>query len=198
MNAPAPHPDADAYAVELTAWRDELDALRAILLAIDGLEETIKWRKPCYVGGGGNVAIFQPFRDQCALMFFQGALLDDPSGALREQGEHSRSAMRLEFRSIADVTGARDVITALVSDAIRVNERGERVERTPADEPPYPEELALALDSDPALRDAWDRLTPGRRRGYLLHFGDAKQPATRIARIERHAPRILEGFGMHD
>ena len=159
----------------------------------------MKWYKPCYSHGGSNIAIFQPFKELCALLFFKGALLEDPEGALTEQGENTRSALRLEFRSVADVTSATKTIQTLVQDAIRVERAGLSVpQRASTDDEPYPEELHLVLDADAALRDAWERLTPGRRRGWLLHFNAAKQSRTRVARIERAAPRILEGFGMHD
>lgn len=192
------HPTTvDDYAATLATWQDEFASLRPILLAC-GLDETVKWRKPCYCSDQRNIAIFQPFSESCALMFFKGALLEDPNGALREQGEHSRSAMRLEFRSVDEVRAAEETITALVRDAIRVEDAGLKVERSPSDEPEYPEELVDALESDPALLEAFQNLTPGRRRGWLLHFGSAKQSATRAARVERAAPRILEGFGLHD
>ena len=135
----------------------------------------------------------------CALLFFKGVLLDDPDGALKEQGENTRSALRLEFRSVADVTAAEAAIAPLAQDAIAVEQAGLSVpKRAPADDGPYPEELVMLLDADAALRDAWERLTPGRRRGWLLHFNAAKQSKTRLARVERATPLILEGFGMHD
>jgi uncharacterized protein YdeI (YjbR/CyaY-like superfamily) len=164
-----------------------------------GLDEELKWRKPCYTHDGSNVVIFQPFKDLCALLFFKGALLEDPDGALKEQGENTRSALRLEFRSVADVTAAKSTIAALAQDAIRIEQAGLSVpKRDSADDGPYPDELYTLLAADPALRDAWERLTPGRRRGWLLHFNGAKQSKTRVARIERATPLILEGFGMHD
>jgi uncharacterized protein YdeI (YjbR/CyaY-like superfamily) len=185
------------YIEGMRAWQAELEALRPVLLGA-GLKEEFKWYKPCYTHGGSNIVIFQPFKELCALLFFKGALLDDPDQALKEQGENTRSALRLEFRSVADVTAAKRTIAALVKDAIRVEEAGLSVPRAPADDGPYPDELFMLLDADPALRDAWERLTPGRRRGWLLHFNGAKQSNTRVARIERATPRILEGFGMHD
>jgi uncharacterized protein YdeI (YjbR/CyaY-like superfamily) len=182
----------------MRAWRPEFEALRPVLLRA-GLDEELKWRKSCYTHGGSNVVIFQPFKDLCALLFFKGALLEDPDGALKEQGENTRSALRLEFRSVADVTAAKKTIAALAQDAIRVEEAGLSVpKRAPDDDGPYPDELHAQLAADPALRDAWERLTPGRRRGWLLHFNGAKQSKTRVARIERATPLILEGFGMHD
>lgn len=191
-------PRVAAYLEEMRAWRAEFVALRPVLLGA-GLEEELKWYKPCYTHGGSNIVIFQPFKELCALMFFKGSLLNDPDGALKEQGGNTRSALRLEFRSVADVTAAQRTITALIKDAIRVEQAGLSVpKRAPSDDGPHPEELDVMLDADPALRDAWERLTPGRRRGWVLHFNGAKQSATRVARIERATPRILEGFGMHD
>jgi uncharacterized protein YdeI (YjbR/CyaY-like superfamily) len=191
-------PRVAEYIDGMPAWRPEFEALRPFLLRA-GLEEDFKWRKPCYTHDGSNVVIFQPFKDICALLFFKGALLDDPDGALKEQGENTRSALRLEFRSVADVKSAKPTITALAQDAIRVEQAGLSVpKRAPDDDGPYPDELQNLLAADPALREAWNRLTPGRRRGWLLHFTAAKQSKTRVARIERAIPQILEGFGMHD
>jgi uncharacterized protein YdeI (YjbR/CyaY-like superfamily) len=182
----------------MPAWRAEFAALRPVLLQ-SGLQEDFKWSKPCYSHDGANVVIFQPFKEMCALLFFKGALLEDPEGALRRQGDNTRSALRLEFRSVAEVTRAKGIIAALVKDAIRVQRAGLSLpDRDPADADPYPEELVITLAADPGLREAWQRLSPGRRRGWLLHFNAAKQSRTRLARIERAIPRILEGFGMHD
>jgi uncharacterized protein YdeI (YjbR/CyaY-like superfamily) len=111
-------PRVDEYAAGLDRWRDEFAALRTILLDTE-LTEALKWYKPCYTHAGKNIAIFQPFNDRSALMFFKGALLDDPNGLLRGQGKDSRSSLRLEFRSVADVTGTESELR-LVADAIRV------------------------------------------------------------------------------
>jgi uncharacterized protein YdeI (YjbR/CyaY-like superfamily) len=198
MTATPKDPQVTEYIARMGAWRAEFEALRPVLLRA-GLDEEFKWYKPCYAHGGSNVVIFQPFKELCALLFFKGALLQDPDGALREQGQNTRSALRLEFRSLADVRAAERTIVALVHDAIRVEQAGLSIpERAPTDDGHYPDELGALLDADPALRDAWERLTPGRRRGWLLHFNGAKQSKTRVARIERATPLILEGFGMHD
>lgn len=188
----------DEYAASLGNWGDEFAALRAILLDTD-LTEAFKWHKPCYTFAGKNIVIFQPFKDLCALMFFKGALLSDPNALLREQGENSRSSLRLEFRSRSDVTDMEKALRDLVADAIRVEQNGLRVkEATPPGRGDYPDELLAIMERDPALRDAFERLTPGRQRGYLLHFNGAKQSATRAARIERSQGRIMEGFGLYD
>jgi uncharacterized protein YdeI (YjbR/CyaY-like superfamily) len=188
----------DEYAARLKHWRDEFATLRTILWDTE-LTEEFKWYKPCYTHAGKNIVIFQPFNDLCALMFFKGALLNDPKALLREQGEDSRSSRRLEFRSVADVTRTSSALRALVADAIRVEQAGLRVTKpAPPTRRDYPHELATLMDADPAFRDAFERLTPGRQRGYLLHFNGAKQSATRMARIERMQDRIMEGFGLHD
>lgn len=188
----------DEFAASLQRWRDEFAALRTILSGTD-LTEAFKWRKPCYTHAGKNIAIFQPFNELCALMFFKGVLLSDPEGLLREQGEDSRSSLRLEFRSVADVTRAESALRDLVADAIRVQQAGLRVkEPAPPTYRDYPDELVALMEADPSFRDAFERLTPGRQRGYLLHFNGAKQSATRAARIERVQDRIMEGFGLHD
>ena len=188
----------DEYAACLERWCDELAALRRILLDT-GLIEEFKWHKPCYTHAGKNIVIFQPFIDLCALMFFKGALLNDPGDLLREQGENSRSSLRVEFRSVADVTSVESALRDLVADAVRVEQAGLSVKKpappTPRD---YPVELTALMEANPAFRDAFERLTPGRKRGYVLHFNGAKQSATRAARIERVQDRIMEGFGMHD
>jgi uncharacterized protein YdeI (YjbR/CyaY-like superfamily) len=188
----------DDYAARLERWSDEFAALRSILAETE-LTEDFKWRKPCYTHAGKNIVIFQPFNDLCALMFFKGALLNDPRAVLREQGENSRSSLRLEYRSLAEVTSMKSVLCELVEDAIRVEQAGQRVEAAPPPtERDYPGELTALMDADPAFRDAFERLTPGRKRGYLLHFNAAKRSATRAARIERVQDRIMEGFGLHD
>src|ERR1700748_536768 len=142
-------PRVAEYVEKMSAWRPEFEALRPGLLGA-GLDEDFKWGKPCYTHDGSNVVIFQPFKDLCALLFFKGALLEDPDGALKEQGENSRSALRLEFRSVADVTAAETTIAALAEDAIRVERDGLSVpKRAPTDDGPYPDELRPLLAADP-------------------------------------------------
>lgn len=197
MAAHATHPDVDTYAGGLSNWREEFDALREMLLAL-GLTEELKWRKPCYTRDGANIVIFQPFKDLCALMFFKGALLDDPAGLLREQGANSQSVLRLEFRSLADVRAAQDALPGYVQQAIANERDGLQVQKKETAEYDFPDELLSRFDEDPRFREAFEALTPGRQRGYLLHFAGAKQSATRVARIERYEDRILDGLGMHD
>ncbi len=188
----AQDPAVDAYLDRATAWRGEMRKLRAILLEC-GLEEGLKWGKPCFQLEGKNVAILQPFRKHCALMFFRGALLEDTHGLLRSQGPNSRSAMRLEFTDEAGIR--KTVVRSYVKQAMAVERAGLRVDLEATREPELPEELTRALRKDRALAKAFASLTPGRRRAYVLHFTGAKQSRTRVARIERCTPKILAGVG---
>lgn len=176
-------------------WREEALALRGILTGCGPAEER-KWAKPCYTQDGANICIIQRMKDHLALMFFKGALIADPEGLLKAQGPNSRSARRLEFTSLEQVAAQADAVRALVAAAIEVEQAGLEVEA--AGEPGLPEELTEAFHEDHDFRAAFEALTPGRQRGYILHFAGAKQPATRAARIEKHRARIFEGLGMHD
>ncbi len=175
---------------------EALSALRAILLAMP-LEERFKWRGPCYEAHGGNIATLWGFRDAAVLGLFKGALLDDPEWRLGRPGPNSRAVRTLRFLDAAEVLAAAPVIRAFVDQAIANEAAGRRVD-LPADDFDLPDALIEALDADPELREAWDALTPGRRRGWALHVGQAKQPATRVARIEKARARILAGKGLHD
>ena len=188
-------PRVDAYIRQSEQWPDEMAALRPILLDC-GLTEELKWGKPCYTHGGKNIVILQEMKDFLALMFFKGALLEDPAGVLEEQGPNSRSALRLCLRSAGDVVRLADVLSAYVEEAIVAENMGMKVDSAP--EPFLVEELQVRLDEDPAFRLAFEALTPGRQREYNLHLSGAKQAKTRRARIERIVPKILAGKGFRD
>ncbi len=185
----------DDYLETPGPWREEMRALRPILLDC-GLDEALKWAKPCYAHDGENIAIMQPMKDFLALMFFKGALVDDPDGLLREQGPNSRAAKRLEFTGIDAIMAAEAQVRALVASAIAVETSGAKL--PPRGELELPEELTEALADDAELSAAFDALTPGRQRGYALHIAGAKQAETRRNRIAKHRPRILAGKGLHD
>lgn len=179
-------------------WREEAEALRGILLEC-GLTEALKWRLPCYAHAGKNICIIQPMNDFLALMFFKGALLKDSDGLLERQGPNSRSGFRMRFTTLPEVVSAAEDIKAFVREAIEVEKAGLKVARANAVEASeYPEELSAVLAEDPELEAAFGRLTPGRQRGYVLHFAGAKQSQTRAARIRRCRPRILAGKGFLD
>ncbi len=189
------NPDVDEYIARSERWPDEMTGLRPILLS-RGLTEAIKWGKPCYSHEGANVVILQEMKDFLALMFFKGSLLDDSEGVLEEQGPNSRSARRMCFRSVDDVSRLADAVRSYVDQAIGVEEAG--LEVGPAPELQLVGELQERLDRDPALGAAFAGLTPGRQREYNLHFSSAKQAKTRRARVEKLAPKILEGKGFRD
>lgn len=188
-------PKVDAFVNRAKMWRDEIQKLRSILIE-SGLDEELKWGKPCYLFEGANVAIIQPFKEHCALMFFKGALLEDTHGLLRSQGQNTQSAMRLEFRSEAQIT--KTVVKSYVKQAIAAEKAGLKVDFKAKRELELPEELAQALKKDRKLANAFHALTPGRQRSYVLHVAGAKQPQTRMARIEKSVDRILAGKGLNE
>lgn len=176
-------------------WKGEAETLRQILLDC-GLTEELKWGKPCYSFEGGNIAIIQRMKDHLALMFFKGTLLDDPGGLLHAPGPNSRHGRRLHFTSAADVSERKGAIQDFVKAAIEAEKAGLELDAAP--EPELPDELVDCFDADPDFRAAFEALTPGRQRGYILHFSGARKSETRTARIEKHRQRILDGKGMHD
>ena len=184
-------PDVDGYFDDATEWPDEQRTLRKILRGTP-LVEAYKWKQPVYTHGNANLVTIWAFKDGCGLGFFKGVLLDDPDKVLEHVGENSRSAMKIVFRSTAEIDAAAPLIQAYVAEAIEREERGETVEFA-KDDLELPTELIEALAADPGLADAWDALTPGRRRSHVLHISGAKQSATRIARIERNRDKILAG-----
>ena len=188
-------PKVDAFVSRAKKWRGEIEKLRSILLDC-GLDEELKWGKPCFAFEGKNVAIVQPFKEHCSLMFFKGALLKDTHGLLRSQGENTQSALRLEFTSEAQVK--RAVVKSYVKQAIAVEKAGLAVDFKAKRELELPMELTRLLQKDRKLAKAFHSLTPGRQRGYVMHFTAAKQAQTRTARIEKCIPKILAGIGMND
>ena len=186
----------EAFFDEADAWGGELRALRAVLRDCPVSEEW-KWRSPVYTAHGGNVAILWGFKDYCGLGFFKGVLLKDPHGVLVQQGENSRSARLMKFHGVDEIAELEAVIRAYVAEAVANEKAGLKVD-LPKDDLDYPEELVDRLDGDPDFRAAFEGLTPGRRRGWVLHFSGAKQAATRAARVDKAAPKILAGKGMQD
>lgn len=199
---PDPRPDSrpdsriEAFFTEAPLWQTELSALRDLLLGC-GLAEIYKWRGPCYCFEGRNVAILWGFKDGCTLGFFKGVLLPDPEAILLPPGENSRAVRMVKFTDLAQITAATPTLVAYTKAAIALEQSGAKVTFAKEDLP-YPEDLITALEQNPDLALAFDALTPGRRRGYLLHFNQAKTSATKQARIRKHTARILEGKGMND
>ena len=188
--------DVDAYLADSDRWPGEIAAIRPILLSC-GLDETIKWGKPCYrIDDDDNVVLLQEFSDHLGLMFFQGVLLDDPEKVLHAQGPNTHGAKRMKFTSVGDVDKLAEVIETYVDEAIRHVRAGTELPPRPDEE--LATELQERLADDDALAEAFNELTPGRQREYNLHISDAKQAATRNRRIDKVVPRILAGKGLRD
>jgi uncharacterized protein YdeI (YjbR/CyaY-like superfamily) len=191
------NPAVDPYFNEAEKWPAELKKLRTIVLS-SGLTEELKWRSPCYTHEKSNVVILGEFKDYCALSFFKGALLKDPKKILVKPGDNTQSGRMLRFTSVKEITALESTIKAYLEEAIAVEESGAKINYKPVAEYEIPEELQNKFDEDSKFESAFDKLTPGRQKAYLLHFAGAKQSKTRTARIENCTPRILKGQGLHD
>ncbi|MHC2071132.1 YdeI/OmpD-associated family protein [Bremerella sp. T1] len=188
--------NVDQYIADHPQWKSELTALRKILLASE-LTEDWKWRAPCYTLDGKNVAMLAAFKNDCVLSFFKGALLKDPEGILVKPGENSQSARVVRFTSNTQVKERKSALQMYLAEAAE-NERSGKQVATSNKADPYPAELTAKLDEDPQLKTAFEALTPGRQRAYVMFFSAAKQSKTRTTRIEKFVPRILDGKGMND
>ena len=187
----------DAFLERAKNWRPEFEALRAII-ADSGLEEDFKWGQPCYTLDGHNVVLMHGFKEYCALLFFKGALMKDPKNLLIQQTENVQAARQIRFKELADITRQEKVLKSYIKDAIALEKSGAKVEMKKTAEFSFPEELERKMDDVPALRAAFEELTPGHQRAYLLHFSSAKQAKTRESRIDKCVQRILDGKGMDD
>jgi uncharacterized protein YdeI (YjbR/CyaY-like superfamily) len=178
-------------------WSAEYAALRRLCLA-SGLNEELKWGQACYDLNGANVVLIHGFKDYCALLFMKGALLKDPKGVLVQQTKNVQAARQIRFASLAEINKQKASVKAYIREAIAVEKSGAKVKMKSAAQFEVPEEFQQRMDGDPELADAFHALSPGRQKGYLLHFSGAKQAATRANRVEKHAPRILKGLGLDD
>jgi uncharacterized protein YdeI (YjbR/CyaY-like superfamily) len=176
-------------------WRQEAYDLRQILLEC-GLTEELKWGKPCYSCDGKNICIIQRMKGFLALLFFKGALLKDPDDILEAQGPNSHNGYRMRFTGVQDVARVAKSLKAYIREAIEVEKTGLKMKQ--ATDLEYPEELIAKFHEDPAFQSAFDKLTPGRKRGYILYFSDAKQSKTRVSRIDKYRPNILNGKGLQE
>jgi uncharacterized protein YdeI (YjbR/CyaY-like superfamily) len=190
------NPKIDQFLVQETRWRQEMEKLRIVCLA-SGLTEELKWGKPCYAFQGSNVVIIQGFKESCALMFCKGSLMKDPKGILQKPGESSQAARRIMFTSAREVVAMNAALKSYIHEAIGLEKAGLEVTFKKNPEP-VPEELKAKWKWMPALKTAFEALTPGRQRGYILYFSAAKQTKTREARIEKWQRHILSGKGMND
>lgn len=190
------NPKIDNFLSRADQWQQEMEELRTILLDC-GLTENLKWGKPCYSVPEGNIAIIQPFKESCALMFFKGVLLEDPDGVLEKPGENSRVARRIRFTSIEKIVEMEPILKSYIAEAIEAEKAGLEVD-TEEKKEPIPEELQTKFKENPDFKTAFEALTPGRQRGYLLYFSDAKQSKTRKRRVEKYMDKIFSGKGLRE
>ncbi len=177
-------------------WRDELIALREIILK-SGLKEEIKWSNPCYTFEGKNILMLSALKNHALIGFFKGSLIKDTYGVLVSPGKSSQADRRLVFTEVETVQDQEIIILDYIQQAIDIEKAGLKVAFKKNPEP-LPEELLVVFDSNPELKTAFESLTPGRQRGYILHFSQPKQAKTRFSRIEKLIPKILAGKGFHD
>jgi len=194
---PEQNPAVDAWIARQKHWNDEIPALRAVLLK-SGLHEDFKWGKPCYTHEGSNIVLIMPLKDTCTLLFTKGALMKDPKGVLVQPGAESQSARQMRFTSVAEISRFAKSLKTYLKDAIEVEAAGLKVAFKKSTDLVYPEEFQSRLDSNSALREAFQALTPGRQRQYHMFFSGAKQSKTREARVEKAIPLILDGQGLND
>lgn len=178
-------------------WQKEFKQLRKIVLDCQ-LTEDYKWMHPCYTLNGKNVVLIHGFKEYCALLFHKGALLKDAEKILIQQTENVQAARQIRFTNLSEIIGQEAKIKAYIYEAIEVERLGLEVKMKQTAEFDMPEELEEALNADTELKAAFEALTPGRQRGYLLHFSQPKQSKTRMSRIEKNIPRIFEGKGWND
>lgn len=187
----------DAFLARAKAWGAEMAALREIA-RVCPLDETMKWGQPCYTAKGANVVLIHGFKDYCALLFFKGALLEDPHKLLIRQTENVQASRQIRFRSLREIKERRALLKAYIEQAMAAEASGRKVEKAAPASTPLPPEFETRLAAWPELKSAFVALTPGRQRAYLLHFGAAKQVKTRTARIEKCEAAILAGKGLDD
>ena len=192
-----PNPKADFYFNQPSQWQEELIFLRSIISRMDVTEE-VKWRKPCYTQDGRNIVLLHYFKDYCALMFFKGALLADKDRVLVRISDNTQAARHMRFTNLSEIKAAETLLLDYIADAIAVEKSGRKLVYKNTKDYVIPLEFQTALTESPSLAAAFAKLTPGRQRGYLLHFSNAKHAKTRIARIEKYRARILDGFGLDD
>ncbi|MBC7400568.1 MAG: YdeI/OmpD-associated family protein [Mucilaginibacter sp.] len=191
------NPKVDFYFNKAKKWQQEQEKLRVIALDC-GLTEELKWGVPCYTFNNKNVVLIHAFKAYCAILFFKGTLLNDGEGMLIQQTENVQSARQLRFTSFLDIVDQEPVLKSYIHEAIELEKAGLKVELKKATEFNMPDEFQHKLNAIPELKAAFEALTPGRQRGYLLYFSSAKQSATRQARVEKYMPQILNGKGLDD
>jgi uncharacterized protein YdeI (YjbR/CyaY-like superfamily) len=191
------NPQVDEFLRKAEKWQEELERLRTICLDCM-LTEELKWGQPCYTFHGRNIVILGELKESCALSFFKGALLSDAHNLLLKPGENTQSGRWIKFANVQEIVKLEPMLKAYIYEAIEVEKAGLNVKLKETSDFFVPDELQHKLDTMPALKTAFEALTPGRQRGYLLYFAQPKQSKTRESRIEKWIPQILSGKGLND
>ena len=191
------NPKVDFYFSKAEKWQEEIKTLRAVVLSC-GLTEELKWGCPCYTSQNHNIVLIHVFKEYCALLFFKGSLLNDANGILIQQTKNVQAARQVRFTSVHQIVEMADMVKACIYEAIEVEKAGLKVQLKKPAEFPVAGEFQNKLDEMPALKTAFEALTPGRQRAYLLHFSAPKQSKTREARVEKRMQQILDGKGLND
>jgi uncharacterized protein YdeI (YjbR/CyaY-like superfamily) len=191
------NPKVDWFVAKDTKWQKEYEKLRTIILDC-GLIEELKWGCPCYTFENTNIVLIHGFKEYCALLFFKGALLNDPNGILIQQTRNVQSARQIRFTNVREIVKMEKKLKAYVYEAIEVERAGLKVKLKKTSEYKIPEEFQKKLDKNKALKKAFDSLTPGRQRAYIFYFSQAKLAKTREARVEKYLKKILDGKGLDD
>jgi uncharacterized protein YdeI (YjbR/CyaY-like superfamily) len=191
------NPKVDFYFGKAKKWQKELEKLRMIILDC-GLTEELKWGVPCYTFQKSNIVLLHVFKEYCALLFFKGALLHDTDGILIQQTKNVQAARQIRFTNVREIVELKAILKAYIYEAIEVEKAGLKVSFKKTTEFIIPEEFQKKLDEIPALKTAFNALTPGRQRAYVLYFSDPKQSKTRESRVEKCMRQILNGKGLND
>ncbi|MBM9500589.1 DUF1801 domain-containing protein [Leptospira sp. 201903071] len=191
------NPKVDFYFNKAEKWQKELEKLRAIVLD-SKLTEELKWGTPCYILEKNNIVLIHTFKEYCALLFFKGALLKDKEGILIQQTKNTQAARQIRFTDVREIVKMKSILKAYIREAIEIEKAGLKVKFKKTAEFDAPEEWINKLEEVPRLKTAFDALTPGRQRAYLLHFSAPKQSKTRESRVEKCIPKILAGKGLDD
>jgi len=191
------NPKVDEFLSKTKKWKEEFEKLRNIVLDCE-LTEEFKWMHPCYTFEKKNIVLIHGFKEYCALLFFKGALLHDAHGILIQQTENVQAGRQIRFTNVREIVEMETILKAYIHEAIEVEKAGLKVNFKKNTEFIIPEELQNKFDEIPALKTAFEALTPGRQRAYILYFSEPKQSKTRESRVEKCIQRILNGKGLND
>lgn len=191
------NPKVDFYLDQEKKWQKEQEQLREIVLEC-GLAEELKWGVPCYMHQKSNIVLIHSFKEYCALLFFKGALLKDTDDILIQQSANVQAARQIRFTNVQEIIDLKSVLKTYIFEAVEIEKAGLKVHLKKTAEFPVSDEFQQKLDENPDLKKAFEALTPGRQRAYLLHFSQPKQAKTRESRVEKYIPAIFEGKGLND